>query len=160
MKATKSLTAIALVALSCSSVAAYAQLMPAPIAPAPIAPAPIAPATTSPTTTTTTTTTSVTSAPTRTAVAPAPVAPPVTDFAARPGEGYEHANAHGKAHIAEHFSMSGTVSGDTLTVTSISGGRISIGQKLSGQGLPDDGIVITEFGTGTGGAGTYKFKAQ
>ncbi len=157
MKATKSLTAVTLFALSCSSVAAYAQLMPAPLAPAPIT---TATTTTTTTTSPTTTTTTTTTAPTTTAVAPAPIAPAVTDFSARPGEGYEHANAHGKTHIAEHFSMSGTVSGDTLTVTSISGGRISIGQKLSGQGLPDGGIVITEFVTGTGGAGTYKFKAQ
>lgn len=55
--------------------------------------------------------------------------------------------------------MSGSVSGDVLTVTSISGGHIAVGQKLTGKGLPASGIMVTEFLTGTGGAGTYKFKA-
>lgn len=105
------------------------------------------------TTTTTTTTTSTTTAPAP-APAPAPAAPAATSVSATQGEGYEHANEHGKEAIEQHMSISGTLSGNTLTVTSISHGKLRVGQKLSGTGLPD-GTTIKAFGTGTGGVGTY-----
>lgn len=101
------------------------------------------------TTTTTTTTTSTAPAP-----APAPAAPVATSVSATMGEGDEHANAKGKEAIEDHMSMQGTISGHTLTVTSISHGHLSVGQKLSGSGLPA-GTKITAYGTGHGGVGTY-----
>lgn len=98
-------------------------------------------------TSTTTTTTTTTAAP---APAPAPAAPAATPVSATTGEGAEHENENGKVGM----SIQGTISGHTLTVTSISHGHLSVGQKLSGSGLPD-GTTITAFGTGTGGVGTY-----
>ncbi len=81
----------------------------------------------------------------------------MTSVSATQGEGYEHANANGKAAIEQHMSMSGTISGHTLTVTAISHGKLAVGTKLSGTGLPS-GTTITAFGTGTGGVGTYTVK--
>ena len=50
--------------------------------------------------------------------------------------------------------FTGSTSGTTLTVTSISSGTIAINQSLYGIGvLPE--TVITALGTGTGGTGTY-----
>jgi hypothetical protein len=52
----------------------------------------------------------------------------------------------------------GSISGTTLTVTSISSGAIAIGQTISGTGI-SSGTTIVAFGTGAGGnvneAGTY-----
>ncbi len=118
------------------------------------------PVMTMPPSTTTTTTTSTTTSPTTTttttaAPAPAPApAPAATSVSATQGEGYEHANEHGKEAIEQHLSISGTLSGNTLTVTSISHGKLRVGMKLSGTGLPE-GTTIKAFGTGTGGVGTY-----
>ncbi len=91
-------------------------------------------------------------------VAPAPTAAAAKTFSASMGKGYEHANEHGKEAQEEHFALTGTFSGDVLTVTAISHGHLRVGTKLSGMGLPGDGVVITEMLTGTGGVGTYKFK--
>jgi len=50
--------------------------------------------------------------------------------------------------------FTGSTSGTTLTVASVSSGTIAVGQSLFGIGvLPE--TVITALGTGTGGAGTY-----
>jgi len=50
--------------------------------------------------------------------------------------------------------FTGSTSGTTLTVTSVSSGTIAINQSLYGIGvLPE--TVITALGTGTGGTGTY-----
>lgn len=54
----------------------------------------------------------------------------------------------------DHYAIAGTVSGNVLTVTAISRGRLKVGSKLSGTGLPR-GTKIIAFGTGTGGIGTY-----
>lgn len=89
--------------------------------------------------------------------------PPVTTatpFSASRGNGYNNANAKGQAAIADNFQLVGTIDGDTLNVTSISGGEIQVNMKLSGQGLPPSGITVTAFGTGTGGVGTYKVKTN
>jgi hypothetical protein len=52
-------------------------------------------------------------------------------------------------------SFTGSLSGSVLTVASgISGGTLQIGQTIGGAGIPFD-TIITSFGTGTGGAGTY-----
>jgi hypothetical protein len=54
--------------------------------------------------------------------------------------------------------FTGSISGTTLTVTSISSGAIAIGQTISGTGV-SSGTTIVAFGTGAGGnvneTGTY-----
>lgn len=50
----------------------------------------------------------------------------------------------------------GSLAGNTLTVTSVTSGALALGQTISdaaGSILP--GTIITAFGTGTGGTGTY-----
>lgn len=49
----------------------------------------------------------------------------------------------------------GSISGTTLTVSSIGSGRISLNDGLTGSGVLD-GTRITALGTGTGGVGTYE----
>ena len=53
---------------------------------------------------------------------------------------------------APHFT--GSVSGTTLTVSSVGSGALVVGQTLYGPGIAA-GTIITALGTGTGGAGTY-----
>ena len=55
---------------------------------------------------------------------------------------------------ASTATITGSVSGVTLTVNSISGGSIGVGKTLTGSGIPS-GTTITAEGTGTGGIGTY-----
>lgn len=50
--------------------------------------------------------------------------------------------------------MTGTISGNTLTVTAITSGHLEIGTKLSGGGIAQP-VKIVAFGTGKGGVGTY-----
>jgi len=50
-----------------------------------------------------------------------------------------------------------SISGTTLTVTSVSHGVLAAGQALIGPGITP-GNVITALGTGTGGPGTYRLK--
>jgi len=50
--------------------------------------------------------------------------------------------------------FTGSTSGTTLTVASVSSGTIAVGQSLFGIGVLS-GTVITALGTGTGGVGTY-----
>jgi Phage stabilisation protein len=50
--------------------------------------------------------------------------------------------------------FTGSVSGTTLTVTSMSTGTIAVGQQLLGVGVTGE-TVITALGTGTGGVGNY-----
>ena len=50
--------------------------------------------------------------------------------------------------------FTGSTSGTTLTVASVSSGTIAVGQSLFGINVLS-GTVITALGTGTGGAGTY-----
>lgn len=119
----------------------------------------ICPTTTTTTTTTTApapTTTTTAPAPTTTATAPAPTAPAptVTPISGHMGEGYEHANQHGRDAMDDNLVMVGTISGNTLTVTAITSGRLRIGTRLSGQGIPE-GTRVVGFGTGSGGVGTY-----
>ena len=51
-------------------------------------------------------------------------------------------------------SFTGSISGTTLTVSSVSSGSLFIGQQISGAGIAS-GTEITALGTGTGGTGTY-----
>lgn len=50
--------------------------------------------------------------------------------------------------------FTGSISGTTLTVTNVASGALSQNAALLGSGV-SNGTVITEFGTGTGGIGTY-----
>ena len=50
--------------------------------------------------------------------------------------------------------FTGSISGTTLTVTSVSSGTIGTGQSLFGVGVSSE-TVITALGTGSGGVGTY-----
>ena len=51
-------------------------------------------------------------------------------------------------------SVTGYISGTTLTVTAVASGALAVGQALSATGMTA-GTTITALGTGTGGAGTY-----
>ncbi|MBS0637784.1 MAG: alkaline phosphatase family protein, partial [Verrucomicrobia bacterium] len=55
---------------------------------------------------------------------------------------------------AAAFVGAGSISGNTLTITSVSSGALAVGQTLEGTGLIL-GTMITGFGTGSGGVGTY-----
>jgi hypothetical protein len=59
-------------------------------------------------------------------------------------------------HISSPASavFTGSTSGTTLTVTSVSSGTIAVGQSLFGVGVTSE-TVITGLGSGTGGTGTY-----
>jgi hypothetical protein len=51
-------------------------------------------------------------------------------------------------------TFTGSISGTTLTVTSVLSGTIAVGQAIFGQGV-DQNTVITALGSGSGGVGTY-----
>lgn len=110
----------------------------------------------------TTTTVSTTDPVLAPAPAPAPelaTAPVVTstaingsvDEAHGEGFGKKKGNDKGKGN---DLIMSGTISGNTLNVTSITSGHLEIGTILSGDGIPQ-AVKIVAFGTGKGGVGTY-----
>lgn len=50
--------------------------------------------------------------------------------------------------------VTGSISGTVLTVSAVTSGALVVGQTISGTGVTAD-TVITSFGTGSGGAGTY-----
>lgn len=56
-------------------------------------------------------------------------------------------------------SVTGSISGTTLTVTAVGSGALTVGQTLSGSGVTA-GTKITALGTGTGGTGTYTVSAS
>jgi len=56
------------------------------------------------------------------------------------------------------FTVTNTSASRTITVTAVTSGILFIGHTVSGTGIPT-GAIITEFGTGTGGAGTYVLSA-
>lgn len=56
-------------------------------------------------------------------------------------------------------SVTGSISGTTLTVTAVGSGTLTVGQTLSGSGVTS-GTKITALGTGTGGTGTYTVSAS
>src|ERR1043166_2386324 len=51
-------------------------------------------------------------------------------------------------------SFTGSISGTVMTVTSVAGGSLAVGQTLYGAGISAN-TTITSLGTGTGGTGTY-----
>lgn len=55
--------------------------------------------------------------------------------------------------------VTGSISTTTLTVTAVTSGTLKIGQTIEGSGITD-GTIITAFGTGSGGAGTYTVSAS
>ena len=55
--------------------------------------------------------------------------------------------------------FTGSISGTTLTVSSMAFGSVVVGQTISGTGVTG-GTKITAYGTGTGGAGTYTVSAS
>ncbi|MEI7296588.1 hypothetical protein WCQ02_30980 [Paraburkholderia tropica] len=57
-------------------------------------------------------------------------------------------------NVTSGASFVGSISGTTLTVTSVTSGTIAVGQTLIGTGI-QQGTTITALGTGTGGTGTY-----
>lgn len=56
--------------------------------------------------------------------------------------------------LSEDVRFTGSISGNTMTVSSVNFGSIEIGSQVFGIGLTD-GTVVTALGTGSGGAGTY-----
>jgi hypothetical protein len=56
-------------------------------------------------------------------------------------------------------SVTGSITGTTLTVTAVSSGTLAVGQPISGSGVTA-GTTITALGTGTGGIGTYTVSAS
>lgn len=55
--------------------------------------------------------------------------------------------------------FTGSISGTTLTVSSVAYGSVVVGQTISGTGVTG-GTKITAYGTGTGGSGTYTVSAS
>ncbi|GGH06736.1 hypothetical protein [Silvibacterium dinghuense] len=54
--------------------------------------------------------------------------------------------------------VTGSISGNTLTVSAVTSGALAVGQSISGAGMapcPLGQCAITALGTGTGGTGTY-----
>lgn len=50
--------------------------------------------------------------------------------------------------------VTGSITGNVLTVTAVTSGSLTVGSVLSGEGITA-GTTITGYGTGTGGTGTY-----
>ncbi len=70
------------------------------------------------------------------------------------GLGGRIADTSGKAvaRFPSFAVVTASISGVTLTVTAITGGKVAVGQAVNGA---SPGTVITALGTGTGGVGTY-----
>jgi hypothetical protein len=60
---------------------------------------------------------------------------------------------------AVHSVFTGSISTTTLTVSSVTSGTIYIGMTIEGTGVATK-TVVTAYGTGTGGAGTYTVSAS
>lgn len=52
------------------------------------------------------------------------------------------------------FSVTGSITGTTLTVTAVGSGRLNVGDIITGTGVAAN-TVITAYGTGVGGTGDY-----
>jgi hypothetical protein len=61
--------------------------------------------------------------------------------------------------VASPAIVTGSISGTTLTVSAVTSGTLKIGQTIEGTGVTD-GTIITAFGSGSGGAGTYTVSAS
>ena len=69
---------------------------------------------------------------------------PILDYAALPG-GYT---------VLPWATFNASISGKVMSVSSVSYGTLSVGQPVSGASVPA-GTVISSFGSGSGGTGTY-----
>lgn len=56
-------------------------------------------------------------------------------------------------------TVTGSISGTTLTVSAVASGALTVGATISGSGVTA-GTTITALGTGTGGTGTYTVSAS
>jgi hypothetical protein len=56
--------------------------------------------------------------------------------------------------VAVNFTGTGSISGNTLTITGVTSGALGVGQTVGGAGVTG-GTIIVGYGTGTSGAGTY-----
>jgi hypothetical protein len=61
--------------------------------------------------------------------------------------------------VASPAIVTGAIAGTTLTVSAVTSGTLKIGQTIEGSSVTD-GTIITAFGTGSGGAGTYTVSAS
>jgi len=61
--------------------------------------------------------------------------------------------------VASPAIVTASISGTTMTVSAVTSGTLKIGQTIEGSGVTD-GTIITAFGTGSGGAGTYTVSAS
>ena len=57
-------------------------------------------------------------------------------------------------------TFTGSISGTTLTVTSITGTPLGVGHNITGVGISGGPYLISAFGTGTGGTGTYTLSSS
>jgi len=55
--------------------------------------------------------------------------------------------------------FTGSIAGNTLTVTAVTAGAISFGDAILGEGV-SPGTIVTAFGSGSGGLGTYTLSAS
>jgi hypothetical protein len=55
---------------------------------------------------------------------------------------------------APAFSVTATFATNVMTVASVVSGTVRVGDQIFGDGIPDN-TVVTAYGTGVGGAGTY-----
>lgn len=60
----------------------------------------------------------------------------------------------GPLQMQTAVSFTGSMNGSVLTVTSVTSGKLALKQTLNGAGVKP-GTEITQFGTGSGGVGTY-----
>lgn len=67
---------------------------------------------------------------------------------------FSYTALHGETKIFTGSIAATTSVYGTLTVSAVTSGKIEIGDVISGIGV-SPGTTVTEFGTGTGGAGTY-----
>ena len=61
--------------------------------------------------------------------------------------------------VASPAIVTGSIASTTLTVSAVTSGTLRIGQTIEGTGVTD-GTIITAFGTGSGGVGTYTVSAS
>jgi Tfp pilus tip-associated adhesin PilY1 len=76
----------------------------------------------------------------------------VSDLGSLSGDTGINGSINGTA--VDSASVTGTISGTTLSVTAVTSGTLAIGRLVTGTGITA-GTVITALGTGTGGTGTY-----
>lgn len=60
-----------------------------------------------------------------------------------------------RSEVKSTFNGTASISGTTLSVTAVASGAIQIGQVIGASSGVTAGTVVTGFGTGTGGVGTY-----